>query len=203
MRCSSCDSRSDSLPGSISLRMTEMSVVSITRRMKSRQASTSPTSMATVRSMMTVSRKVTNSTATSERGFFIRARNVRHSLMLYDTTTSTPARQAIGIYCASGIRNRKISSSTTAWMTPATGVRPPLLILVIVRAMAPVAGMPPNRGVTTLAIPWATSSWLELCLSPVTPSATRCRQQRFDGAQYGDGDSCGQQSFHLPMRGRG
>ena len=128
--------------------------------------------MATVRSMMTVSRKVTNSTATSERGFFIRARNVRHSLMLYDTTTSTPARQAIGIYCASGIRKRKISSSTTAWMTPATGVRPPLLILVIVRAMAPVAGMPPNRGVTTLAIPWATSSWLELCLSPVTPSAT-------------------------------
>ena len=57
-------------------------------------------------------------------------------------------------------------------MIPATGVRPPLLMLVIVRAIAPVAGMPPKNGTTTFATPWAISSVFELCLSPITPSAT-------------------------------
>ena len=50
------------------------------------------------------------------------------------------------MYLAKGMRNRKISNNTTAWMMPATGVLPPLLILVMVRAMAPVAGIPPKRG---------------------------------------------------------
>ncbi|MNP47212.1 hypothetical protein D3C76_1412550 [compost metagenome] len=45
-------------------------------------------------------------------------------------------------------------------------------ILVAVRAMAPVAGMPPNRGVTILAMPWPTSSRLLLCRLPDMPSAT-------------------------------
>ena len=45
-------------------------------------------------------------------------------------------------------------------MMPATGVRPPLLILVMVLAMAPVAGIPPKIGVTTLAIPCAINSVL-------------------------------------------
>ena len=57
-------------------------------------------------------------------------------------------------------------------MIPATGVRPPLLMFVIVRAMAPVAGIPPKIGEARLAIPCAISSVLELCLSPMTPSAT-------------------------------
>ena len=57
-------------------------------------------------------------------------------------------------------------------MIPATGVRPPLLILVMVRAMAPVAGMPPKKGTTMFAAPCAMSSVFELCLSPMTPSAT-------------------------------
>ena len=51
--------------------------------------------------------------------------------------------------------------STAACMMPATGVRPPLLMLVIVRAMAPVAGIPPNSGDARLAMPWAISSVLE------------------------------------------
>ena len=59
-----------------------------------------------------------------------------------------------------------------ACMIPAIGVRPPLLILVMVRAMAPVAGIPPTSGDTRLAIPWPISSWFELCLSPMIPSAT-------------------------------
>ena len=65
-----------------------------------------------------------------------------------------------------------MSSSTMAWTSPATGVRPPLLMFVIVRAMAPVTGMPPKRGTMMLAAPWAISSVFESCLSPVTPSAT-------------------------------
>ena len=55
---------------------------------------------------------------------------------------------------------------------PATGVCPPERMLVTVRAMAPVAGMPPNSTDAMLAAPWAVSSTLELCLSPVMPSAT-------------------------------
>ena len=57
-------------------------------------------------------------------------------------------------------------------MTPAIGVRPPLLMFVIVRAIAPVAGIPPKKGTTTFATPCAISSVFELCLSPITPSAT-------------------------------
>src|SRR2546428_2944598 len=48
----------------------------------------------------------------------------------------------------------------------------PFLILVAVRAIAPVAGMPPKRGVTILAIPCPMSSRLLLCLLPDMPSAT-------------------------------
>lgn len=78
----------------------------------------------------------------------------------------------MGIYCAKGISSRNISSRTTACMMPATGVRPPLLMLVMVRAMAPVAGIPPKMGERMLAIPCPTSSWLESWRSPMTPSAT-------------------------------
>ena len=41
-----------------------------------------------------------------------------------------------------------------------------------VRAIAPVAGIPPNRGLAILAIPWAMSSVFESCLVPIIPSAT-------------------------------
>ncbi len=65
-----------------------------------------------------------------------------------------------------------MSKRTKAWIRPATGVRPPLLILVMVRAMAPVTGIPPKKGTTRLAVPCAINSVLELCFSPITPSAT-------------------------------
>ena len=70
------------------------------------------------------------------------------------------------------MRNRNMSNSTAAWMMPAMGVRPPLLMFVMVRAMAPVAGIPPNSGEARLAIPCAISSVFESWWSPVTPSAT-------------------------------
>ena len=44
---------------------------------------------------------------------------------------------------------------------PAMGVWAPDRMLVAVRATAPVAGIPPNMGETTLAMPWAMSSMLE------------------------------------------
>ncbi len=40
------------------------------------------------------------------------------------------------------------------------------------RAIAPVAGRPPNRGEQILAMPWPTSSTLGLCLFPLMRSAT-------------------------------
>ncbi len=135
-------------------------------------ASSRPISMAIVRSNITVSRKVTASTVTSLLGFFSMDLTVRQPLMLYDTTISTAARQAIGTRLIIGIRKRNISSSTAAWMMPATGVRPPLVMLVIVRAMAPVTGMPPKNGTVILARPWPISSVLELVREPVIPSAT-------------------------------
>ena len=128
--------------------------------------------MAIVKSKSTVSRKVMSSTATSLFGLASSSRNVRQPLMLYDTTTSTPARQAIGMYCASGMKTRKISSRTAAWTMPATGVRPPLLIFVIVLAIAPVAGIPPKSGEQRFAMPCPMSSWFESWRRPVTPSAT-------------------------------
>src|ERR1017187_3587722 len=55
---------------------------------------------------------------------------------------------------------------------PATGVRAPERMLVAVRAIAPVAGSPPNIGDARLAIPWAINSTFGLCLSPHIRSAT-------------------------------
>ena len=48
-----------------------------------------------------------------------------------------------------------------AWMMPATGVLPPLRTLVAVRAIAPVAGMPPKITEPMLATPCAMSSMFE------------------------------------------
>ena len=85
---------------------------------------------------------------------------------------STAAKQLIGIIPTNVPKNSSTSSNTTACTIPATGVRPPLLMFVIVRAIAPVAGIPPKNGTTTFATPCAISSVFELCLSPITPSAT-------------------------------
>jgi hypothetical protein len=79
--------------------------------MNRRQARSRPTAIATVRSKITVRKKVIRSTMTSDFGFFRRAVKDLHPLMLYETTTKTPARQAIGINLANGMRNSRISRS--------------------------------------------------------------------------------------------
>ena len=55
---------------------------------------------------------------------------------------------------------------------PATGDCAPARILVAVRAMAPVAGKPPNIGEKMLAMPWPISSTLGLWRSLLMRSET-------------------------------
>ncbi|MNJ39451.1 hypothetical protein D3C77_343230 [compost metagenome] len=57
-------------------------------------------------------------------------------------------------------------------MIPEIGETAPFLILVAVRAIAPVAGMPPNNGAAIFAMPCPINSRLLLCLLFVIPSAT-------------------------------
>ena len=99
-------------------------------------------------------------------------RNTRHSAIRYATQSTMAASVASGISAAQCPRKSVMISRVRAWTMPATGVRPPLFTLVAVRAMAPVAGMPPNSGEATLATPWAISSMLERCRPPIMPSAT-------------------------------
>ena len=55
---------------------------------------------------------------------------------------------------------------------PATGVRPPFLTLAAVRAIAPVAGMPPKSEDMMFPTPCPTSSALERWWPPIIPSDT-------------------------------
>src|SRR6266700_1090518 len=77
-----------------------------------------------------------------------------------------------GINRASGAAKRTMARRVSAWTMPATGVLAPERILVAVRAIAPVAGSPPNRGEIMLATPCPTSSTFGLCLSPLMRSET-------------------------------
>ncbi len=52
------------------------------------------------------------------------------------------------------------------------GVRPPFFTFVAVRAIAPVAGMPPNSGDAMFATPCAINSIFDLWRPPIIPSET-------------------------------
>ncbi len=78
----------------------------------------------------------------------------------------------MGMNAAQRPTNRVMSRSVAACVMPATGVRPPFRTFVAVRAIAPVAGIPPNRGEAMFATPCATSSMFERCRPPIMPSAT-------------------------------
>ena len=83
--------------------------------------------------------------------------------MLNATNSRMPASTASGTCRANGAAARTITASVTAWTIPATGLVAPDRTLVTVRAMVPVAGMPPKNGVTKLAMPWAINSWFGSC----------------------------------------
>ena len=65
--------------------------------------------------------------------------------MFHATTKSTAANVVIGIREASGIKTTKIMLKVIQCVIPAIGVRQPFLTFAAVRAIAPVAGIPPNR----------------------------------------------------------
>ncbi len=112
-----------------------------------------PTPIATVRSTTTVSVKVVRRTAMSLFGARNSATKTRHSLMWYATTTRIAASVASGISAAQRPAKSVMMSSVMACVIPATGVRPPFLTFVAVRAIAPVAGMPPNSEEAMFATP--------------------------------------------------
>ena len=87
------------------------------------------------------------------------------------------ARAASGMSLARGAAARITTKSVIACTTPATGLAAPLLMLVTVRAMVPVAGMPPKKGTTKLAMPWPISSWLGSWRSSVIASETRAHKR--------------------------
>ena len=63
-----------------------------------------------------------------------------------------------GMLLASGAAARITTRSVMAWTMPATGEKAPDLMFVTVRAIVPVAGMPPKNGTIMLATPWPISS---------------------------------------------
>ena len=79
--------------------------------------------------------------------------------MFQATKSRMPARAASGTWLASGAATSRMNSRAKACTMPATGLVAPARTLVTVRAMVPVAGMPPKNGVTMLATPCAISSW--------------------------------------------
>ena len=107
--------------------------------------------------------------------------------MFQATTTSTDANTGIGIFAASGASSSMHSSTKSAWIMPATGVRPPDLTLAAVRAMAPVAGMPPKQ--IDAMLPDALRAQLDVAAVPPADHAVgdHAAEQALDGRQHGDG----------------
>ena len=115
--------------------------------------------------------KVANNTMISLFGAVrIKCTNVRHWHILYATINRIAAMVGIGIIPANGISTTSTMTSVMECTIPATGVRPPFLMLAAVLAIAPVAGIPPNKAEAILPAPWATSSMSERCFPLIIPS---------------------------------
>ena len=96
---------------------------------------------------------VTTSTIASLRVARSTARTLCGSTMRTAVTISTPASAASGIFDTSDPPRYTTATRTSACTTAATRVRAPARTLTAVRAIAPVAGMPPNNGDARLARP--------------------------------------------------
>ena len=131
-----------------------------------------PNSTATVRSANTVRANVTSQTATS---VFVCRSSTRNLVPLAHVERDDEedrGEHRHGHVPGEAGAMSSTPSSVSAWIIPETGVRAPDRTFVAVRAIAPVAGRPPNIGDTTLATPCATSSTFGLCRSPLMRSAT-------------------------------
>ena len=145
------------------------------RRMNSAQASTSPTCTATVRSNTTVRKKVPSISTPVVRAVVAQAARTRATRPCSRPRTAgcrpaPPAARAAPAARPASTTTASVSACTM----PATGEVAPERMLVTVRAMVPVAGMPPKKGTTKLATPCAISSWLGSWRGrPLSWSATR------------------------------
>lgn len=93
--------------------------------------------------------------------------------MRIEVASSTPASAASGIFDTSGAAANTITASTAACDKDASREEAPLRTLTAVRAIAAVAGTPPNNGAAKFASPCPNSSLSGSCFCPtVIPSAT-------------------------------
>ena len=106
--------------------------------------------------------------------------------MLYATTIRIAASTDSGMYRASGAATSSTTSSVSAWTMPATGVRAPERMLVAVRAIAPVAGRPPNSGDAMLAIALRDELDVRVVAVAAHPVGDDRRHQRLDRAEHRD-----------------
>ena len=116
---------------------------------------------------------VITSTNASERVEKSTARTLWTSTIRTAVSMSTPASAASGIRATSDPPTSTTSTRTSEWTMAETRVRAPARTLTAVRAIAPVAGMPPKSGDARLARPCPNSSRSGSC-RPVSdiPSAT-------------------------------
>ncbi len=153
-------------------------------RRATKPATTSPRRTAVTRSTRTVATAVTASTAASPRVERARARRLDTRTMCTAVATSTPARAARGISETQRAASSTTSSRKAAWVSAAHREVAPERTLTAVRAMAAVAGIPPNSGAARLASPWPTSSRSESWRWPDAHGVRhRRRQQALQGGQ--------------------
>jgi hypothetical protein len=79
-------------------------------------------------------------------------------IILNDVTMSTAASAHSGMAATGPVAKYTTHSSTSECVMAETRVRAPDRTFTAVRAIAPVAGMPPNTPEATDAKPWPTSS---------------------------------------------
>ena len=121
-------------------------------------AKTMPMSTAMMRSTETVMAAVTTNATASARVDRTIERTVATCTMRTAVTMRTPDSAASGIAPTGPAATSTIASSTRAWTTTDTRVRPPARTFTAVRAIAPVAGIPPKKPEPMDARPCPTSS---------------------------------------------
>ena len=117
-----------------------------------------PISTASIRSKHTVTTAVSTNVNASERVERRILRTVLAEIIRNDVTISTPANADNGIRATGPVARYTTASNSSECTMADTRVRAPERTLTAVRAIAPVAGMPPKSPDATDARPWPTSS---------------------------------------------
>ena len=107
--------------------------------------------------------------------------------------SGSPTRTASGISWASGAANEQDGEQREGMNHPGDRRLAPERMFVAVRAMAPVAGMPPKNGESDVGDPLRHQFHVGVVLVAAHPVGDHGRHQRLDGAQQGDGQGRGDQ----------